>query len=286
MKHLSTSYLLLIFGLLSVSCVHAQTVSVSFPSARSDKPLDGRLLLLVSNDPNASTDPKAEPRRHIDDTPKTQMVFGVTVDRWQPGQPLAVGDEAVGYPRLRLRDIPPGDYTVQAVLNVYETFHRADGKTVKLAPDRGEGKNWSLAPGNLLSRPERARFGPGAPAIALSLDQAIPPIEMPTDTKYVRHIRIQSTLLSKFWGRPMYLSAIVLVPEGFDTHPQAHYPLVISHDHYVADIDSDFRTTPPDPESPNPITRTASTWRVTTASSSRRPTRIIRAGLRRARRAF
>ena len=60
----------------------------------------------------------------------------------------------------------------------------------------------------------------------MALDQEIPPIEAPADTKYIRHIRIQSDLLTKFWGRPMYLSAIVLVPEGFDEHPNAHFPLV------------------------------------------------------------
>ena len=49
-----------------------------------------------------------------------------------------------------LKDVPAGDYTVQAVLNVYETFHRGDGKLVKLSPDRGEGKHWNIAPGNLV----------------------------------------------------------------------------------------------------------------------------------------
>jgi hypothetical protein len=246
MKYISLPSFLLAFGLLTLAQAQAQSVSVSFPATRSEKPLDGRLLFLVSNDPKAISDPKAEPRLQINDTPKTQMVFGVTVDGWQPGRPLTVGDEAAGYPRAHLKDIPPGDYTVQAVLAVYETFHRADGKTVKLAPDRGEGKQWSLAPGNLMSKPRHVRFGPEAPPIELSLDQVIPPIKTPADTEYLRHIRIQSALLSKFWGRPMYLSAIVLVPKGFDTHPQARYPLIISHDHYVADIDDDFRVTPPD----------------------------------------
>ncbi len=44
----------------------------------------------------------------------------------------------------------------------------------------------------------------------------------------------------------MYLSALVLVPEGFDTHPEAHYPLMIFHDHFASEF-SDFRTEPPDP---------------------------------------
>jgi hypothetical protein len=137
---------------------------------------------------------------------------------------------------------------VQAVLNVYETFHRSDGKTIKLAPDRGEGQHWNLAPGNLLSKPTLIHIGPGAKPIAISLDGVIPPIPAIPDTKYIRHIRIQSALLTKFWGRPVYLSAIVLVPEGFDAHQDAHFPLIISHDHFVSDMSSDFRETPPDPD--------------------------------------
>ena len=44
--------------------------------------------------------------------------------------------------RRRLDNVYFGrDYTAQAVLNIYETFHRGDGKTIKLAPDRGEGQH-------------------------------------------------------------------------------------------------------------------------------------------------
>ena len=61
---------------------------------------------------------------------------------------LAIIDGGVlGYPRKSLADIPPGEYFVQAVLHRYETFHRADGHTVKLPMDRGEGQHWNQAPG-------------------------------------------------------------------------------------------------------------------------------------------
>ena len=182
----------------------------------------------------------------IDLSPKSQMVFGVTVDGWKPDEQLIIGDSAQGYPRTKLSEVPPGEYTIQAVLNVYETFHRSDGKTVKLPPDRGEGQHWNIAPGNLLSKPRTVHIGPAVPQIAVSLDEIIPPIRPEPDTKYIRHIRVQSALLTKFWGRPVSLSAIVLVPEGFDTHPQARYPLIIFHDHFVSSL-NDFRETPPDP---------------------------------------
>ena len=219
----------------------AQSFSVTFPRDLSAQTLDGRLLLLLS------TDSKDEPRNQIDDTPRSQIVFGITVDGWQPGHPVLVDASAWGYPVPSLKDVPPGEYTVQAVLNRYETFHRSDGKIVKLHMDQGEGQHWNKSPGNLYSKPQKVTIKAGGTAIAVALTEVIAPIQTPPDTKYVRHIRIQSAPLTKFWGRPMFLSAIVLVPEGFDDHPGARFPLIIFHDHFVSDFEN-FRTTPPDPD--------------------------------------
>ena len=218
----------------------AQSFTVSFPKETSSKQLDGRLLLLLSSDDSA------EPRMQIDDTPKSQMIFGVTVDGMKPGTAVTVDDGAAGYPILHLKDVPPGEYTVQAVLNLYETFHRSDGSVVKLHMDQGEGQHWNITPGNLYSKPRKVTVKAGGAPIAVSLTEVIPPIAPIADTKYVRRIRIQSDLLTKFWGRPMFLSAVLLVPEGFDEHPDAHYPEMVFEDHFVDGID-DFRTEPPDP---------------------------------------
>src|SRR5271165_1655629 len=102
------------------------TFSVSFSKELSAKAIDGRMLLMLS------TDPSEEPRMQINDTPRTQMVFGVNVDGRKPGQEVTFDDKAWGYPVRSLRDVPPGEYYVQALLYPYETFHRFDGKTVKL----------------------------------------------------------------------------------------------------------------------------------------------------------
>ena len=227
--------------LVSARAADGPSFSVSFPQSRSTQPTDGRLLLALSNDPSG------EPRMQISDTPDTQMLFGVDVDGMRPGEAKIVDSTADGYPIKRLRDVPPGEYYVQVVLHRYETFHRADGHTVKMPMDRGEGQHWNLAPGNLYSKPQKIKLSSSSGAIAISLDQEIPPITPPQDTKYIRHLKIQSALLTKFWGRPMYLSANVLVPEGFDTHPNVRYPLMIDEDHFNADFGG-FRTDPPDPE--------------------------------------
>jgi hypothetical protein len=84
-------------------------------------------------------------------------------------------------------------------------------------------------------------------AIQIILDQEIPPIPPPEDTQYIKHIKIQSELLSDFWGRPMYLGACILLPEGFDEHPEARYPLVVNHGHFPYTFGG-FREEPPDPD--------------------------------------
>ena len=214
---------------------------VTFPPERSAKPLDGRVLLLLS------TDGAAEPRFQINDGPNTQLVFGVDVEEMKPGQPVAVDATAFGYPIRSLAALPAGDYYVQGLLHRYETFHREDGRTVKLPPDRGEGQRWSRAPGNLYSLPKKLRIDPTSnDRIPVFLDQEIPPIPDPKDSKYIRHVKIQSERLTRFWGRPMYLGAHVLVPEGFDEHPNARFPIAIFHGHFPEDFDG-FRPEPPDP---------------------------------------
>jgi hypothetical protein len=62
-------------------------------------------------------------------------------------------------------------------------------------------------------------------------------------------VKIQSKLLSDFWGRPTYLGAHVLLPEGFDTHPGARYPLAVFHGHFPHTFGG-WRETPPDPNVP------------------------------------
>jgi len=219
----------------------SQTFTVSFPKERSAKPLDGRLYLLLS------TDDSAEPRNQISGGVNTQLIFGVNVDGLAPGASATVDAKAYGYPFKSLKDVPPGEYTVQAMLSLYETFHRADGSVVKLHMDQGEGQHWNITPGNIYSKPRKITVKAGGAPIAVSMTEVIPTIVTPADTKYVRRIKIQSELLTKFWGRPMFLSAVVLLPEGFDEHPEAHYPEMVFEDHFTDEI-SDFRTTPPDPD--------------------------------------
>ena len=218
------------------------TFAVSFPEEMSAEPLDGRMILVLSDNDDR------EPRFQISNGRETQQVFGVDADALAPGEEAIIDAGVFGYPLDSLAEIPPGEYWVQAVLNRYETFHLGDGRVLKLPPDKGEGQHWERKPGNFYSTPEKVHIDPASrESIRLSLDQEIPPIEPPEDTKYVKHIDLESKLLTEFWGRPTSLGAHVLLPEGFEEHPDARYPLAVFHGHFPADFGG-FRETPPDPD--------------------------------------
>jgi hypothetical protein len=244
-KALNASFFLFIFVMIaqpsssSAASGKGPKFEIAFPRERSAQPLDGRLLLLLS------TDASEEPRMQINISPNTQMAFGIDVDGLAPDEVAVVDAEVYGYPVRSLRDVKPGEYYVQAVLHRYETFRRSDGHTVKLPMDRGEGQHWNIAPGNLYSKPQKITLS-AETSLKILLDQEIPPIPAPADTKYIKHLKIQSDLLTKFWGRPMFLGANILLPEGFDEHPEARYPMAVNEGHFPADFEG-FRTEPPDP---------------------------------------
>jgi len=217
---------------------------ISFKIGISDslhtEDFDGRLLLILSDSSGT------EPRFHVRDDFRSAQVFGMDVNGWKKGEPVIFDGDEEGAPISSFKDLKPGYYYAQALFHKYETFTPASGHTVKLPMDRGEGQNWRTAPGNIFSKPVRIIIGSsGRTRVTLQISAVNPPLREPEDTKYVKHIKIQSKLLTEFWGRPMFLGAHILVPEGFDNHPEARYPVCIFHGHFPSDF-GDFRTITPD----------------------------------------
>ena len=198
---------------------------------------DGRLLLMISNNNSA------EPRFQINDSHNTQMIFGVDVESWDANKKIVIDSEAIGYPITSTKEIQEGDYYVQAFLHKYETFNLSTGYTVKLPMDQGEGQKWNISPKNLYSTPRKIKIK-NSSTISISLDNEIPPIEPARDTDFIKHVKIRSEMLSKFWGRDMYFQANVLVPHGFDEKSNTRYPLMIFHGHFPNTFRG-FRTVPP-----------------------------------------
>jgi hypothetical protein len=205
----------------------ATSFSLSFPDSVHGAPITGRVFVMVSRD--STPEPRFQAGRFFGSVP----MFAVDVDSLAPGTQVTLDGSALGFPVRSLGELPAGDYYVQGLLNVYTRFPRADGHTIWAHMDQWEGQHFQRSPGNLYSDVVRVHLDPaGGFSVPLTLDQVIPPIQMPPDTKYVKHIKIQSELLTKFWGHPFFLGATVLLPRGYDEHSDVRYPVVYEQGHF------------------------------------------------------
>jgi putative esterase len=202
------------------------TFRITLP-AQQTEPLTGRLFVIIAraNDP--------EPRLQVGSWRSRTEMIAIDVQGLQPGQSATLDSLTLGYPLKSVRELPPGDYHVQALLNIYTRFQRSDGHTIWAHMDQWEGQQFNKSPGNLYSDTGYFHLDPlTGYEIRLSLTHKIPTSLPPGDTPYVKHIKIQSKLLTQFWGQPIYLGATVLLPEGYDAHPSAHYPVLYEQGHF------------------------------------------------------
>jgi hypothetical protein len=108
--------------------------------------------------------------------------FGVDIEKLQPGEAAVIDASTLGYPPRSLREIPAGEYYVQAFINVYTEFRRSDGHTIWA--HQGEGQHMFLSPGNLYGEVLKVRLDPSGYAIKLGVSKVIPPLEPPPDTEW------------------------------------------------------------------------------------------------------
>ena len=197
---------------------------VSFPATAVGAPVTGRVFVMISrvND--------REPRLQVGRT--GVPFFGRDVEQLKPGQPATIDESDLGSPLESLAEVPAGDYFVQAVVSVYSEFKRADGHVVWMHDDQWEGQRWNRSPGNLFSDVQQVHVDPKlGGTIKLTAGHVIPPIVIPPDTASVKRFKFQSPSLTKFWGRPVYLGAVVLLPRGYQRETIS-YPVNYIQGHF------------------------------------------------------
>jgi hypothetical protein len=196
---------------------------VTVSPAVYDGPLTGRLVIVVS------TSGEPEPRLTV--SPLGPSIFAVDLEQLVPGRTAVVDERADGYP-VQLSELPDGEYHVQAVINVYERLQRSDGHTIWAHINDGTQETFQIAAGNLHSTPQRAYLASDS-VVRITITQVIPRRAGPSDTEWVKRVRIQSRKLTEFWGRPIHVNATVLLPKGYAEHPEARYPVVYTLGHGV-----------------------------------------------------
>jgi hypothetical protein len=206
----------------------AQTFQLSYPPGANAGPITGRAFLFV-----ARTD-KEEPRLQSGADAGSEPFFGVDVEALGPGKAVTFDPTVPGFPVASLRQLPAGDYFVQGMILPYTKFARSDGHTIWAHMDAGEGQRFNRAPGSLVSEVRKVRIDPAQKTgvVSLSLAKVIPPVPAQTETDWVKRVRITSKLASAFWGHPMPLGAVVLLPKGYAENTTKRYPVVYTIGHF------------------------------------------------------
>lgn len=213
---------------------------ISFPASLNNEPITGRMFVMISKNN------RVEPRLQAGSYQASVPFYGVDVDALKPGANAVIDSSTLGYQVESLSQLPAGEYYVQALLNVYTQVHRKDGHKIWVHWDQWEGQQWNRSPGNLVSEVQRVRLDPATGFnIKLSLIKKLPPIEVPPDTEWVKRVKIQSKMLSEFWGRPVYLGATLLLPKGFNQNTSQKYPAIYIQGHFGLNPPFGFTTQPP-----------------------------------------
>ena len=258
---------MLLHALVAATLLHADPrFEIRITPDAHAAPVTGRLVLILakSNTP--------EPRLAI--SPRGPALFAVDLDAQPAGTPAVIDDRALGYP-IALHDVPDGDYYAQAVVDVYEHVHRADGKSPWLHMNDGRIEFFSIAEGNLYSDVQRVHVTRGA-VIQLDISHRNDAAPRTKDTEWIKQVTIQSALLTKFWGRPIFIHASVLLPQGYAEHPGVYYPSIYTLGHNETPFS--FTATPPrtgNPDAVNPATGLASGYATYTAWTSNNFPRVI-----------
>ncbi len=231
---------------------------VTIPKSLRAEPATGRVYVFITSHNDV------EPRLQVRHESGVVPFFGVDVTKLAAGSAAVIDGSTLGYPIESLAQLPPGDYFVQALLNVYSEFKRSDGQTLWMHDDQWEGQQFNTSPGNLVSEVRKVHVDPSAhDTIRIALARTIPPITPPPDTRWVKRVKIQSQMLTKFWGRPIYLGATILLPRDYDRDTTRQYPTVYEQGH--------FSLNPPFGFSTDSMSETAEQRAARLAKSAREP---------------
>jgi pimeloyl-ACP methyl ester carboxylesterase len=174
---------------------------LTFDPSISREPFSGRVyVMLFKGDPGDKL--RASPNWF-----KPDPMFAVDVKGWEPGKPVIVGANAIGYP-VTLSKLEKGTYYIQAVM------------------DFGRGMSFSAAPGNGWCSAGKHELDPATGGrVALKLDKVYEERKFPESDR-VKLVDIESKLLSAFYGRPVHMRAGVVLPASWGDGKGRKYRVV------------------------------------------------------------
>jgi hypothetical protein len=186
-------------SLLAVSASALQ-FSVRFAATAFEGPFSGRVVVYLSEQRG---EPRFGPNWFNPQPTYAKFFKGV-----KPGDSMAIGEDALSFP-APLRNLKPGRYTVQAVID-----RNLGGRTI------------GGSPGNLYSAAAQVDIDGSADKTIEILCDRVVEDRLFEETDSVKAARMQSQLLSKFYERPTVMRAAVVLPESWSKETDHKYPVI------------------------------------------------------------
>jgi len=176
------------------------------------EPVSGRLLLFAKQ---GSGDKTVD----INQThPAETAVAAMEIQSATRGTTIEMDADQQAFP-TPLSALPVGTYELQAVLDVDHNYNYGGRNAEDWQSDVVEVKNWpSSSDEPMLTLAHHPESSAREKAAQNALAQAKPGV--------AEKAELQSALLSRFWGRPTFLRAWVILPPGYDAKAATTYPTV------------------------------------------------------------
>jgi hypothetical protein len=223
------------------------TVQLSVAEGVLNGTTDGHVTVLFA--------PEGEdPLEDTDVTSSPNLFFGMNVYGMTSAKSVTMASSGTirpgvgvfGFPIVSMNDIPEGNYTVQAFLTPYEKVTRSDGSTISVHFPCGDGSPNIDVVGGLTTAVMNVSVSGGVQALDLVFEEKTAAEDFNgteiggcyqgnyLDTGNLRYIKIRSDVLSKFWGRDMYVGANIVLPSGYEPNGTQRYPVIYSQSHWPA----------------------------------------------------
>ena len=199
----------LVFALLALSTLQAQTVEpihfrVKLAPELGNAAQSGRLLIFLSS----SNKSERELRPAMGPDAHTVWITAREVTALEPAGAVEIHGDEISYP-APLAQAPPGDYQIMALLDVshhyvYSNDSAGDPRSQVMVLKQIDPAHAGLIELTLSERKEEAQ---------VAVD---PPNEL---------LDLVSQALTAFWGRPIHMRGVVVLPPAYNTSAK-RYPTV------------------------------------------------------------
>jgi hypothetical protein len=174
-------------------------VTVTLAPTVADKAVSGRLLIFMSSKLDSPLHPT------LGGNPQDLWIAAREIPNLAPGDSVDLDTDDVAFPQP-FSNAPPGEYRLRAVLDTNHNYAYVENEDA----------------GDLRSQISLQQLPASKLAVTLTQRGSDPPLVIP----HAEFLDFESRALSEFWGRPVHMRGLVVLPPSYHKNASRRYPVV------------------------------------------------------------